>query len=252
MNRRRYIEGCLLSACILSSCTLSDYHKIPRNGFITHFQKSDHKRMPFDSYWDISDNKDWDERVLGKENKSQAVYIAPVTLEYFDNMPTEPEKKAQIESLKSYFDARLAEVMSKLAAENEHFHLVSAPTADSYRIEIAILSASPGSKLYNLVSDATGFILRGGGLLTGWLTNKGSISMGARYYAPNGKLVAEVGDFEYGQTSLVGMALVDFKDFIDYAYQRQTIDQWVDEFAKLFTTPHEDKVSKPWFTLNPF
>ncbi len=57
--------------------------------------------------------------------------------------------------------------------------------------------------------------MRGAGLLTAAdSASKGSVSMGgARYYAPGGKLVAEVADFQYGRTSLFGMVLVDFKDF---------------------------------------
>lgn len=247
----RYVLTITAAAFSLSSCSLSDFNKIPRNGFISHFSKSDHKRVPFDSYWDISDNDDWNERVEGSHNKSQAIYIAPVRLDYFLDMPEDDDKRKQIEALRKYFDERLMKVLGELDEKDGSFHLVPERTPDAYTVEIAILSAKHGNAITNLASDAAGFIIRGGGLLTWWMTDKGSISMGARYYAPNGKLVAEVADFEYGQTSLVGMALVDFKDFINYAYQRQTIDQWVDIFAKLFTTPHSDKVKKPWFTLNP-
>lgn len=243
----------LLTATVLLSaaCSQNNYYKIPRNGFITHFARSDHKRMPFDSYWDISDNKDWDERVRGERHKSQAIYIAPVRLDYFSNMPKDPAARAQIAKLKEYFDARLAKVMREEAARNKNFHLVLTATANAYRIEIALLSAKHENKTANILSSASGFFLRGAGLLTSRPEYKGYISMGARYYAPSGKLVAEVGDFEYGQTSLPGMVLLDLKDFRTYAYQRQSIDQWVDEFAKLFTTAHEKKIRKPWFSLNP-
>lgn len=240
-----------MTACALSACSLTDFNKIPRNGYIKHLQKTDNKRVPFASYWDISDNKDWDERVSGTNNKSQAIYLAPVSLEHFENLPKDPDKQAQIQALRSYFDERLAKVLGEMAAKDSNFHLVAQPTPNAYRVEIAILSAKHGNTFANLANDALGFLITGGGLLTGWIRDKGYISMGARYYAPDGRLVAEVADFEYGQTSLTGMALVDFKDFIDYAYQRQTIDQWADEFAKLFTTRHEEKVRKPWYTLNP-
>ena len=254
MNRYKkisfYLVGCTLLANV--SCSpLSDFKRIPRNGFLTHYEKSDHKRMPFDSYWDVSDNQDWDERVTGKSNKSQAIYVAPVTLQYFENMPADARELAEIQKLKEYFDARLNATLTKLDAENANFHLVKTPTPDAYKVEIAILSAKHENKMDNIASVAAGLIVKGGGLLVGSSEDKGYISMGARYYAPNGKLVAEVGDFEYGQRSLTGMVLVDSKDFRTFAYQRQTIDQWVEEFAKLFTTRHEEKVKKPWFTLNP-
>lgn len=252
MNPRCHLYLCAAATALLPvSCTQTNFDKIPRNGYLTHYVKSDHKRMPFDSYWDISDNKDWDERVAGTNNKSQAIYIAPVRLDYFAHMPTNPEDRANIQKLKEYFDARLAKVMRELDEKNNSFHLVPTPTKDAYRVEIAILSAKPANKIANFVSDASGFLVRGGGFLTSRKEFKGSISMGARYYSPAGKLVAEVGDFEYGQTSLPGMALLDLKDFTAFGYQRQTIDQWVDEFAKLLTTAHEQKVRKPWFSLNP-
>lgn len=250
-RKRRYMTGAaLLLVLLLAGCSLSDFSKIPDSGFITHLQRNDHKRMPFDSYWDISDNAQWDRRVAGL--KSQEVYIAPVTLRYFVGMPAEAEQQAEIRKLRDYFDERLAAELAKLDAANPHFHLVPSPTPNSYRVEIALLSAQQENKLDNLMSDLTGMLVSGAGLLTSRKADRGYISMGAKYYSPEGKLVAEVADFEYGQSSLTGMLLVDTKDFRTFAYQRQTIDQWVHELAKLLITPHEQKVSKPRFTLNPF
>ncbi len=242
----------LLAPVSLSSCSQQTYNNIPRNGYITHFSPSDHKRMPFDSYWDISDNKDWDERVRGEHGKSQPIYIKPITLAHFQNMPSDPAERRALEELRDYFERKLRARMAELDAQKGSFHLMKSPGKNTYEVEIAILSAQPTRLLNNLVSDAAGFVVQGGGLLLSRARDKGSISMGARFYAPNGKLVAEIADFEYGQESLIGMVLVDTKDFRHYAYQRQTIDQWVEEFTKIFSTIHEEKIRKPWFTLNPF
>lgn len=242
----------LAALLFLVSCSSSDFSRIPRNSYIEHMVKNDKKRMPFDSYWDISDNKDWDDRVTGAHHKRLDVYVAPVSLEYFRNMPKSPRHQAAIRALRDYFDARLATVLGKQAEESPHFRLVKQPTPNAYRVEIALLSAKPANIIDNIASDVAGTLYAGLGFLISRKSDKGSISMGAKYFAPNGKLVAEVADFEYGQSSLVGLILVDFKDFSFYAYQRQTIDQWVDEFAKLFTTKHEQRVHKPWVTFNPF
>ena len=239
--------------CLMASCESTDFDRIPRNGFITHFEETDHARMPFDSYWDISDNKDWDERVRGDGNKSNPIYVAPVTLEYVADAPKTNKERRDLEALAQYFDARLHSVLGKLDAADNTFNLISQPRADAYTVQIAILSVKPAKKLENLAGDAAGFFVRGGGLITAADREaKGSISMGARYYAPGGKLVAEVADFQRGQTSLLGMALVDLNDFSRYGYQRRTIDQWVDAFAKLFTTTHSTRVKKPLFTIKPF
>lgn len=237
---------------LLTSCQTTDFDRIPRTGFITHYEKSDHSRMPFDSYWDISDNTDWDQRVLGENHKSNPIYVAPVTLEYFDGMPSNMQGRREIEKLAAYFDARLKAVLGKLDARDNTFHLVAAPRPDAYTVQIALLSAKAARPLENIAGDAAGFFVRGAGLITAAdSASKGSVSMGARYYAPGGKLVAEVADFQYGRTSLFGMVLVDLKDFSFFAYQRRTIDQWVDQFAKLFTTTHATKVKKPLFSLSP-
>ena len=179
--------------------------------------------------------------------------MAPVTLAYFAKMPTNPKARAEIEALASYFNARLRKVLGKLDAIDNTFNLVPEPQPDAYTVQIALLSAKPARMVENLAGDAAGFFVRGGGLITAADREaKGSISMGARYYAPEGKLVAEVADFQYGQTSLVGMVILDFKDFSRFGYQRRTIDEWVDAFAKLFTTIHATQVKKKLFSLNPF
>ncbi len=242
----------LLAALLFASCTQSNFDRIPRNGYITHFQPSDGSRMAFDSYWDISDNKDWDERVKGEKNKSQAIYIRPITLAYFDDMPDSPYQRRQIEALKDYFEETLFKALRSLDGQDNSFHLVSQPGANAYTVDIALLSAEPTQVGKNVLSAAAGYFVKGSGLLLSQKQDEGSISMGARFYSPHGRLVAEVADFEYGQKSVVGMALLDAKEFQQYAYHRQSIDQWVKQFVQIFTTVHEQKIRKPWFTLKPW
>ena len=71
MKKRQLLHTFLITlmmACVLMSCQqTTPFEYIPRNGFITHFEESDGSRMPFASYWDISDNADWNERVTGQK-----------------------------------------------------------------------------------------------------------------------------------------------------------------------------------------
>ena len=244
----------MLMACGLVSCQLQNapFQQIPRNGFITHFEESDGSRMPFASYWDISDNDDWNERVRGDNNKSQAVFLKPITLDYFQAGPTLHANSPEIIRLRDYFQTTLTEELERQDASTNTFHLVHAPTADSYTVEIALLSATPTRIANNVASIAAGVAMRGGSLLVSRAKDKGTLSMGIRFYNPQGQLVAETADFEYGMRSVPGMILADTKDFRPYVYHQRIIDEWVKEISTIFTTVHEHRIKRPWFSLNPF
>ena len=243
----------LMMACGIISCQqTTPFQQIPRNGFITHFEKSDGTRMPFASYWDISDNQDWNERVMGHKSKSQAVYVKPVTLQYFQPGTTLNAYSPEVIRLRDYFRKKLMDELKRQDASTNTFHLVDAPTSDSYTVEIALLSATPTRIVNNVASTAAGFAVRGGSFLVSRAKDKGTLSMGIRFYNPKGKLVAETADFEYGMQSIPGMILVDSKDFRPYVYHQRIIDEWVKEISTIFTTVHEHRIKRPWYSLNPF
>lgn len=253
----------VLGVGIIACQQIETYDLIPHTGFIKHFQKTDGSRMAFDSYWDISDNRDWNERVQGMNGKSQAIYIYPVTLDYLDNKPQDAKAQAELKALGRYFDRKLLEVLKKQDAADSSFHLVGKPGPDTYSVRIALLKVDPthvnktatGALLSmsgNLVSGGAGMAMGGAKRLWSKESDRGCIAMGAHFYAPNGKLVAEVADFEYGEQSLVGMVLADAKDFQRYAYHKRAIDEWVRQFEQCFTTVHEHRIRKPWFSLKPY
>ena len=255
--KSRQLLYTLLTALVMLfgfvSCQQTNrFNCIPRNGFITNFAKSDGKRMPFISYWDISDNTDWNERVQGINNKSQAVYIKPITLKYFVENKTLKADSPEVIRLRDYFQEKLTEELKRLDASANSFHLLNAPGPGAYTVEIALLSATPTRLLNNAAAAAAGAVIKGGGFLVSQSKDKGSLSMGIRFYAPNGKLVAETADFEYGLRSIPGMILVDSKDFRPYVYHKRIIDEWVKEISSIFTTVHEHRIKRPWFSLNPF
>lgn len=255
MTTYRYITllfYTLLMAFGFTACQqVSPFDRIPRNGFITHFEESDRTRMPFDSYWDISDNKDWNERVQGVNNKSQAVYVKPISLQHFQSDSKLTAKSPEVIKLRDYFESTLMKELKKQDASANSFHLVSKPTADAYTVEIALLSATPTRITNNAASLAAGAVVTGGSFIISRKKDTGSLSMGIRFYNPKGKLVAETADFEYGKKSLPGMLVVDSKDFRPYVYHKRIIEEWVGEIVQIFTTVHEHKIKRQWYSLNP-
>lgn len=247
-----FISLLLLIAFTMGCSGPRDFDSLPQTGFVTKYEPSDKKRMSFDSYWDISDNKDWNERVEGAHGKSQEIYITPVSTKYLANYPKEKDKAADVEEIKDYFNHKLKEKLSALDKKENSFHLVNKPTPNSYRVEIALLSITPTNVKVNSAGAVTGAIIPGSGTILSSNSEKGSISMGAKFYAPNGKLVAEVADFEKDESSILSVVLVDMKDFQYYAHHKRHIDVWCDQFCEIFTTKHEHAIKRPWFSLNPF
>lgn len=234
------------------SCVTTDYEKLPKTGFISRYEKNTDERVPFVSYWDKISVGDWDSYV----NRPRVIYLAPVTLEYFDNPPTDAEELERLEDLRDYFDTRLNEELAKRAEKDPKLIFTRTPIPGVVKVEVAILSARSVNRKMLALEDGANFLINGASWLirkcTGAEDETGHIAMGARLFDADGTLLCEVADFEYGTPSLTGDLLLDTKDFRPYAYQRQTIDHWADEFATLATTPYEKKVHRPTFTLNPF
>lgn len=237
---------------LFSSCSSTDYNRIPRTDFIQHYQKVDHERCPFVSGWDCQTNEEWNRAIAGK----RTLYVKPVTLSYFHGKVQTADDARSIEALRAYFDQCLRTEMDKAAKKDPNLKVVYKPTPGAWTLEVAILSARSVNVAKNAVVTGLGQAV-GAGMVWDMLINKeeeskGYISMGGRLTNPSGKRTTEVADFEYGMGSLTGALLVDTKDFRPYAYQRDSVKAWAEQFAKLVTTPAETGVSRRQFTLNPF
>lgn len=237
---------------LLASCASTDYARLPKTGFISRYEKNTDERVPFVSYWDKIEVQDWDAYV----KKQRVVYLAPVTIDFIDRKPATAEEMEHLLDLRDYFDAQLDKAFKAKADADPNLTVVRNPVPGAVRVEVAILSAQPVNRKMLLAEDSANLVVNG----AGWLIRKcfsseddmGHIAMGARLFEVNGKLLAEVADFEYGMTSVAGALLLDTKDFRPYAYQKQTIDHWAEEFATLATTPYEKKVHRPEFSVSPF
>lgn len=242
----------VVSLLLFTSCASTDYNRLPKTGFITRYEKNTDERVPFVSYWDKISVQDWDAYV----KKQRVIYLAPVTIDFIDKAPEDAAQMEHLMDLRDYFDAQLDKVFKAKADADPNLTVVRNPVPDAVRVEVAILSAQPINRKMLLTEDGANLLVNG----AGWLIRKcfsseddmGHIAMGARMFEVNGELLAEMADFEYGMTSVAGALLLDTKDFRPYAYQKQTIDHWAEEFASLTTTPYEKKVHRPEFSLSPF
>lgn len=233
----------LLSAVGLPSCSSPNFDNIPRNGYITHFQKNTGRAPAFASFWQAEGTP-----VTGAT--SRPVYIKPVSLEHYQESAGAARNSRSLANLRQYFDTRLRTRLAALDAGDSGFHLVSAPGPGVYTVEVAILSSQPTRVKNNLLSTAAG---RAIGSLAGSLMREeedsGSISMGVRFCDPEGRLLAEAADFEQGDRGetpelLPGVKLADFQL---YGYQRRAIDNWTEQIARLFTAANQPA---PWFLLS--
>lgn len=248
---RRLLISALCSLFVVS-CASTDYSRLPHTGFISHYQQNADERVPFVSYWDKMEVADWDAYV----GQQRIFYLAPVTLQYLDKMPSNAQEYERLQDLRDYFDSCLIEAFRRRMKADPNLMVVRQPMPGIPRVEVAILSARSVNVSKSVAKNGADMLVSGGGFLfklfAGDKDDKGHIAMGARFFNEKDELVAEVADFEYALPSVAGAVAIDTKDFRPYAYQRQTIEHWADEFATLATTPYAKKVHRPLFSLNPF
>lgn len=171
------------------SCVTTDYGRLPKTGFISRYEKNTDERVPFVSYWDKISVKDWDSYV----NRPRTIYLAPVTLEYFDNPPSDAEELERLEELRDYFDTRLNEELAKRAEKDPKLIFSRAPIPGAVKVEVAILSARSVNRKMMALEDGANFLVNGASWLirkcTGAEDETGHIAMGARLFDADGTLL---------------------------------------------------------------
>ncbi len=244
----------LLSALILALfcfCTVScsnNFDKLPPSSFITHYVDNNSSRIPFDSYWNVSDDEAvWDEQVNGINGKKLRIAIASVDITHMYAQPETTEDQVGLENLAKYFRDVIVKHMSENTAKNPNFQLVPENTKGAYHLEMAITSIVPTPT--ELAPIRTALVAVEGGSLIKMMFPKGHISMAGRLRDGRGRIVSEFADFEEDHPSILG---IDFKDFAKYAHHKHTIDEWAREVAEVYSTAYGAKTSKSMYTINPF
>ena len=241
----------------LVSCQSMHFDKIPQNtGFFQHLQMNPYKDMPVDAYW-VSENisgKEWDRRVTGENIQGVRMCVTPVSLNYLVNRPSSTKELEEIMELKHYFDRALLKELRKLSADTgNNFHLVQQGGPGVFTIESAILSVTPTVTDMNTAMEVIGAVAGTAGAVANYAMgkdeDKGSICIGTRFRDPSGRVVCEFAKYMPGQSSILGY---DLKDFQSYAHQKSSIDDWVELMGESCISKFDEKISMPWFKINPF
>lgn len=244
----------LLSCCLLMlcSCSYSDFKRIPETGYLQHKKENTHSHMPFVSYWDNLNTAEWDKRTRPVARRSHKIHLKPMTLQYFDKWPKDKDDQLEIEELRGYFDATLRRRLSLYTHSYPALQIVDKPGRGVWTLDFALLAAKPARVLKNMVMEVPGFLVTGGSaaakIVFGRKEDSGYISFGMRVFDDKGKLVAEIADFQYGM-SVVGF---DSKSFRSYAFQRRSIERWVEGICRLLVSASDRKIYKQMFSVNPF
>lgn len=231
-----------LAAASLVSCSApSEFEQIPATPFTAHLKKNE--ATPFLSHWE---KKAEDKADAAAPDAQGAVSRRSVRLklndDYFQSGEEALDKKEEkkLNKLRAY----LGRTLRKELRRNPKLRLTNAPDADV--LEVALLRAEDADTAKLLLMQGAGKMVAGGMLTDGVLTNdadKGFICIAAKVSAPDGTLLAELADFEYGgkeQSLTDGLmsaaAPVDPTLLIPYGYQRQTIDKWAKELSVYLAT----------------
>lgn len=226
-----------LAAGLLVSCSApSEFEQIPATPFTTHLKKNRKESAPFLSHWE-------EQAKPAAPAAARRTVCLTLNNDYFQGEEQlDKKEKKKLTNLRSY----LARTLRKELRRNPKLRLVTAPAKDADVLEVALLRAEDANTAKLLLTQGAGKMVAGGMLTDGLLNNdadKGSVCIAAKVCAPDGTLLAELADFEYGGKEqnltdglLSAAAPVDPNLLIPYGYQRKTIDKWAKELSEYLAT----------------
>lgn len=226
-----------LAAVALVSCSApSEFEQIPSTPFTTHLKKNRRDSVPFLSYWE-------DKAKANPPAATRRKVCLKLNDDYFQGEEQLNRKeKRQLTKLRSY----MGRTLRKELRRNPKLRLVDASAKDADVLEVALLRAADSNIAKLLLTQGAGKMVAGGLLTDAFLNNdadKGSVCMAAKVSAPDGSLMSEMADFEYGGKEqsitdgfLSAASPVDPNLFIPFGYQRKTIDKWAKELSAYLAT----------------
>lgn len=226
-----------MAAVLLVSCAApSEFEQIPATPFTTHLKKNSKEDAPFLSHWE-------DETKPNEPAAERRRVCLKLNDDYFQGEEQlDKSEKKKLAKLRSY----MGRTLRKELRRNPKLRLVSASAEDADVLEVALLRAEDANTAKLLLAQGAGKMVAGGMLTDGLVTNdadKGSVCMAAKVSAPDGTLLAELADFEYGGKEqgitdglISAAAPVDPNLLIPYGYQRKTIDKWAKELSAYLAT----------------
>lgn len=229
-----------LAAVLLVSCSApSEFEQIPATPFTTHLKKNHKEDAHFLSHWE-DETKPAATEAAATERRRVCLKL---NNDYFQGEEQlDKSEKKKLTKLRSY----LGRTLRKELRRNPKLRLVSEPAEDADVLEVALLRAEDADTAKLLLAQGAGKMVAGGMLTDGLVTSdadKGFVCIAAKISAPDGTLLAELADFEYGgkeqdlTDGLLSVAApVDPNLLIPYGYQRKTIDKWAKELSAYLAT----------------
>lgn len=234
---------CLPAALLVSCSAPSEFGQIPATPFTAHLKKNHNAAAPFLSHWENKEAAK-EPAAAAKDAVSRRRVCLKLNNDYFQGGEQLDKKETRkLKDLRSY----LGRTLRRELRRNPGLRLVSAPGKDTDVLEVALLRAQDANSAKLLLTQGAGKMVAGGMLTDGLLTNdadKGFVCMAAKVTRPDGTLLTELADFEYGgkEQSLTDGLLSAAAPvgrpayFRPYGYQRGTIDKWAKELATYLAT----------------
>jgi hypothetical protein len=231
------------------SCSESHFREVPQTGYIAHYEKNNDSKIPFDSYWNADDQKEWDARINGEHGQKHLICIADIDTSHMDVQPVTDPGKAALQNLAKYFQEKMIAHFETQKKYSPNLYFVPKGTRNAYTLEIAITSITPTNPGVGMVVTALSTVKSGGGILVKRFIKNGHIAMAGRLRDPRGRIVSEFADFEPDHDSILGL---DVKNFGKYAHHKDTIDEWAREIAEVYSTAYGTKTRKKMMRISPF
>ena len=244
-------QAILVTAVIaLSGCRVLKASPAPDSGFLPHASelKEMRERAPFHAIWtadptSFADMKEHYKHIVIKPVRTEVV---EAKIKKEDLPPSlEMQRIEEAREMSSYMTERFRAAIGEYP--NQPVTVVDQPGPETFVVELALVEVVPTNAALNAIGTAAGLFVPGTGAVR--LAATGSIAIeGIVRDGSTNKSLLEFKDRETDKNSPFSL-----KDYQEYAYIRQSIDEWAAQFAELTATPldHTVEDSAP-FTLNPF
>lgn len=219
----------------------------PDSGFLEHPEqmKPHPERFPFNRVWCKDHGCDW--------SKYQSVIVKKVDtnhilkMSWWDNLNTEP--KAQLQKDQHEIAGYVRNTFLT-ALENDavvHHEVVDSPKNRTMILEIALVELVPTKAFMRSVMDVIGFLIPGAQVLG--LTGSGSVAIEGRIRDAESREII----FKFADRQQDKSAILSAQDFTWHGHAKEIIDDWANEFVKLYDTPSSHMVAaSSHFTLKPW
>ena len=249
ISRHCAAEILILTLVLVNGCSLLKASPAPEYGFLPRPDLLEERRdrAPFHGYW--AD----EERLEQVKNENFGLAVLTVQIERLEQelngrrLSDRAKQQAleEAQEVAGYLRERFKLAVNYCRACP--FEVTDSPIPRTLLLQLALVELAGTNRAINIAGTAGGVFAPGASLIK--FFGRGTVAIeGFLREAQSGRILMQFKDREADKTPAVSL-----KEFQEYGYVREAIDDWANQFAELLsTTPGQQVRESSPVTLKPF